>query len=101
MYEKLVRDNIPDIILANDETPVYRVLEDGPEYDLELARKAREELEEFLANPSAEEKADLDTVIAEIMRRNGVTNHDVGVAREQKLRTHGGFTKRIYLEGVE
>ena len=27
-YNKLVRDNIPDIIIANNETPVTRILTD-------------------------------------------------------------------------
>ncbi len=101
IFNKLVRDNIPEIIRSNGETPVFHVLEDGPEFDEVLKQKAREELEEFLAGPSAVEKADLDTVIAVIMQRSGISAHDVGVARAEKLHTHGGFEQRIFLEGVE
>lgn len=100
-YNKLVRDNIPEIIRSNGETPVYRVLEDGTEYEEALNQKAREELEEFLADRSAGEKADLDTVLEVIMRRAGVTPHQVGVEKQAKLESHGGFEQRIYLEGVE
>lgn len=28
VYKKLVRDNIPDICLANNQTPKYRVLDE-------------------------------------------------------------------------
>ena len=49
VYNKLVRDNIPDIIRQQGETPVIRTLEDG-EFLRCLEGKLREEVEEFLAD---------------------------------------------------
>ena len=47
MYNKLVRDNIPDIIKKNGATPIIRILDDE-EYFKELNRKLKEELNEYL-----------------------------------------------------
>lgn len=48
---KLVRDNIPAIIRQQGETPITRTL-DSQEYARCLEEKLREEVEEFLAEPS-------------------------------------------------
>ena len=51
VYNKLVRDSIPDIIQEKGETPVFRTLDDG-EFARCLEEKLREEVEEFLAEKS-------------------------------------------------
>ena len=47
IYNKLVRDNIPDIIKKDNCIPYTRVLSDE-EYKLELERKLYEEYKEVL-----------------------------------------------------
>ena len=42
IYNKLVRDNIPDIIEKNGEIPIIRILS-NEEYKLELEKKLCEE----------------------------------------------------------
>ena len=42
IYNKLVRDNIPNIIQLNGEMPVTRILEDDV-YRMELEKKLNEE----------------------------------------------------------
>ena len=54
MYNKLVRDNIPDIIKKNGATPIVRILDDE-EYFKELNRKLKEELNEYLDGNDIEE----------------------------------------------
>ena len=58
VYNKLVRDNIPDIIRQQGETPVIRTLEDG-EFLRCLEGKLREEVEEFLAEKNLNELGDI------------------------------------------
>ena len=42
IYNKLVRDNIPNIIKSNGENPIIRILNDE-EYKIELEKKLNEE----------------------------------------------------------
>ena len=63
VFNKLVRDNIPDIIEKNNEVAVTRILE-GKEYLKELYKKLHEECnevemaknkEEIIVNPTITE----------------------------------------------
>ena len=47
VYNKLVRDNIPNIIKSNGEIPIIRIL-DNDEYKKELENKLYEEYQEVL-----------------------------------------------------
>ena len=47
IYNKLVRDNIPDIIKAQGETPITKILDDNV-YKMELEKKLNEEYQEVL-----------------------------------------------------
>ena len=87
MYNKLVRDNIPDIIKKNGATPIVRILDDE-EYFKELNRKLKEELNEYL-------DGDNDVRIA-VRQKNGVMtakNLSVGVEEIIELSrvTYFGF----------
>ena len=55
IYNKLVRDNILDIIEANGEKPIYRIL-DAKEYWEYLLLKDIEELEEVRSASSTSER---------------------------------------------
>ena len=55
---KLVRDRIPEIIRADGKTPIIRIMDDE-EYVKELDRKLCEEVEEYRADRSIEEMADI------------------------------------------
>ena len=48
IYNKLVRDKIPEIIIAQGETPITRVLNET-DYKEELERKLFEECKEVVA----------------------------------------------------
>lgn len=53
---KLVRDKIPEIIIADGKKPIIRML-DNDEYLQELDKKLNEEISEYQADKSVEEMA--------------------------------------------
>ena len=55
IYDKLVRDNIADIIRANGEEPITRVLS-AEEYWKYLVKKDKEELKEVRTAKTLEER---------------------------------------------
>lgn len=57
-YNKLVRDKIPEICVANGDIPVIRYLEDDDAYLSALTDKLGEEAAEVKATPTLEELAD-------------------------------------------
>jgi predicted house-cleaning noncanonical NTP pyrophosphatase (MazG superfamily) len=100
VYNKLVRDKIPEIILADNCTPITRILSDE-EYLKELNIKLREELEEYQESSSIEELADMMEVMLGILDVKGVPFNDFEVIRKEKVSKRGTFKKKIYLESVE
>ena len=66
VYNKLVRDKIPDIIKAEGRTVKTRVLNDE-EYRVELNKKLQEEVKEYLDDNNVEELADIVEVIYGIL----------------------------------
>ena len=62
LYEKLVRDKIPEMIRAGGEMPHVRILEDQ-EYHVRLEAKLDEEVTEFHRDQNLEELADILEVV--------------------------------------
>lgn len=61
---KLVRDKIPEIIIADGKKPITRIL-DNDEYLQKLDKKLNEEIVEYQVDKSIEEMADvLDVLFA-------------------------------------
>ena len=101
VFNKLVRDDIPDIIKQNGETPVTRILNDD-EYKEELYKKLIEEANEVIeskdSNSTLEELADVLEVLKAIAKLNNSDLNDVIKIGDQKRIKRGGFEKRIFLE---
>lgn len=104
VYNKLVRDRIPEIITKQGLSLTSRVLE-SDEYLTELRTKLKEETNEFLeAKPGAEaveELADMLEVIHALAEANGVTVQELERIRVEKAEKRGGFKERIFLIEVE
>ena len=101
IYNKLVRDKIPENIdKMEGRKSNYKILEDK-EYIEELDKKLFEEAHEFVEEHSVEELADLMEVIYTIMKINNISIDDVENARKIKKDKKGGFNNKIYLIDVE
>ena len=101
VFNKLVRDNIPDIIEKNNEVAVTRILE-GKEYLKELYKKLHEECNEVEMAKNKEEitmeLADVYEVLLAVMLYNDIKLEEVEASALIKRNKRGGFSKRLYLE---
>lgn len=98
-YNKLVRDNIPEIIKKRGAKPITRVLDDK-EYIDQLFDKLIEEIDEFDEDRNAEELADIFEVLSALGSALGIKGDQLKKARLKKATTRGTFKKRIFLEKV-
>lgn len=100
IYNKLVRDNIRDIMIKNGAKPITRILNDK-EYLEELNKKLLEEVKEYLESGEIEELADVEEVILAILKTKGLTKDNLEEVRLIKSKKRGSFSKRIFLEKEE
>ncbi len=100
IYNKLVRDRIPEMIEAGGSSCVTEIL-DQAAYLQMLHRKLQEELDEYLQSGEAEELADLLEVMQATAAAKGVEWETVEAIREKKKAARGGFEKRICLKEVK
>jgi len=102
VYNKLVRDKIPEIIRKDNQVPVTRILPEE-EYQVELERKMLEEQKELMEARGAdriEELADLLELIRADAELNSSSLEEVTRVADKKKAKRGGFSQRIYLEKV-
>ncbi len=96
-YNKLVRDNIPEIIKAKGGVPVTHIADDA-EYWQKLKEKLQEEVDEFLKDESIGEIADILEVLDAMGDYKGFGKRAVEDAKEKKAKERGKFVKRIILD---
>lgn len=102
IYNKLVRDNIPEIIKSNGGKPKYRYLENDEEFKKALKVKLVEEIDEFL-NAKTEEEAieELADIWSIINYLDAWSDNRIGIEYHRKTANNGSFKDRIFLESVE
>ena len=96
MYNKLVRDRIPEIIRAKGGACKTRILSDK-EYKDALDKKLGEELAEYLDSHDPEELADLLEVIYACAALQSLSPADLERIRADKADKRGGFKDKILL----
>ena len=99
VYEKLVRDKIPQIIAASGNTCVTEVLPDDA-YLRKLDEKLTEELAEYQQSKSLEELADLLEVMQTVVLVRGYSWEELEQVRAEKYSRRGGFADKILLKEV-
>lgn len=105
IFNKLVRDKIPEIIKERRDTPKTRILNNN-EYRLELLKKLVEESKEALeAKDNKEdlikELGDLLEVIDSTIKAFDLNLEDILILKNKRRQERGGFNKQIFLESVE
>ena len=99
IYNKLVRDKIPEIINSDSRVAITRKLDDE-EYLKELNKKLQEEVKEYLEDNNVEELADIVEVIYGILNSKNVSIEEFEKIRKNKVDRRGAFNKKIFLEKV-
>ena len=99
MYNKLVRDLIPDIIEESGNECRTRILS-NEEYLKMLDLKLDEELSEYHQDQNIEELADLLELVQSAAVARGYTLEELEAVRAEKAKKHGGFEKKIFLIDV-
>lgn len=104
IYNKLVRDLIPEIITNSGKTYTSRILNDK-EYQTEINKKMHEELAEYESaensQDAVEELADLLELIHTAAATHDTTFDELEKIRVEKAEKRGGFDSRIFLIEVE
>ena len=104
-YNKLVRDNVPDMIRAKRVACESCQITDVQEFQQELFKKIKEEAtslamvrtrEEFLS-----EYADLMMVLNTVMQQLEITADEVKKAKEENYLRKGGYKHRQFLKWSE
>lgn len=99
LYNKLVRDRIPEIIEADGKTCVTETLPDTRYLEM-LDAKLSEELSEYQESKSLEELADLLEVMRTVVNARGWTWEQLEQIRQEKTAKRGGFEKKLLLKKV-
>ena len=102
VYNKLVRDKIPNIIEEKGETPVIKVLNEN-DYKKELEKKLYEEYKEVIeatGDDRLEELADMLEVIRALAKLENKDLNDIIEIALIKNEKRGAFEAKIFLEKV-
>ena len=104
IYNKLVRDKIPEIIAKSGKKAKVRIVQ-GEELKRALKNKLVEEANELLrANTKEaeiEELADVCEVLLAILYENGISTNKIAAAWVEKNSRKGRLEKGYFLESVE
>lgn len=98
LYNKLVRDRIPEIISGDGKRCRHHIADDE-EYREALLTKLLEECRELRANPCEEELADVYEVLEAISREYKLTSSSA--TQIAKRATKGSFNDKLILDWVE
>ncbi len=105
IHNKLVRDNILEIIIRDNHTPHSRILSEE-EYKPELLKKLVEEANEVVSahediHDLNKEIGDLLEVIGAVVQAYNLDWNAIMTLKELRRLERGGFKDRIFLESID
>lgn len=99
VYDKLVRDRIPEIIEASGKSCEIEVVSDDVALNY-LYKKLNEEVVELLEDKNLDEICDVMEVLFAIGEKYGYSESEVLDRRNNKKDTRGGFDDNLVLKSV-
>ena len=99
IYDKLVRDKIPEIIEKSGKQCEIEILSDEKYLEM-IDKKLDEELAEYHKDKNIEELADLLEVIYAATKARGYSIEELEKVRAEKAEKRGSFDKKILLKKV-
>lgn len=99
VYNKLVRDLIPEVIRADGKECEIEIADKEQREEL-LEAKLMEEVNEYLEDKNLEELADVMEVLFGLANNLGYSEEDLLNKRKEKLEKRGGFKDGIVLKKV-
>ena len=104
IYNKLIRDKIPEIIRSKGSIPKVSVLTEK-KYRKALKEKMGEEAKELLEaktkNDVLNELADIQELIKAVAKNHKIAIKAVENKRKKKVKERGSFEKKIFLRYVD
>lgn len=100
IYDKLVRDKIPDIITKASKDPKIEILYDDDEFHEALAQKIIEEGNEYLETKELQELADILEILEALLKIHKISMGDIKKIQNEKKEKRGVFNQRIKLLSV-
>jgi predicted house-cleaning noncanonical NTP pyrophosphatase (MazG superfamily) len=96
IYNKAIRDKIPEIIKLSGKNCDVKKLNDS-EFLVELEKKLIEELTEYQESKDVEELADMLEVIYRISELRGITSNELENIKNEKAKKRGKFNDNLFL----
>ncbi len=97
-YNKLIRDNIPDIAESKGKKLVVRRIQTDQEYWAKLKVKFQEEINEFGESQNMDTLVDILEVLDAIIEFKKFDVKELRALKENKRIEFGKFSKRLILE---
>lgn len=99
IYDKLVRDKIPEIIEKSGKQCEIEILSEKKYLEM-IDKKLDEELAEYHKDKKLEELADLLEVVYAATKARGHSIEELEKVRAEKAEKRGNFDKKILLKKV-
>ena len=96
VYNKAIRDKIPEIIKESGKNCNVKKLKDS-EFLVQLEKKLVEELAEYQESKNVEESADMLEVIYRISELKGITSDELEGVKNEKTKKRGKFDDNLFL----
>jgi predicted house-cleaning noncanonical NTP pyrophosphatase (MazG superfamily) len=96
VYNKAIRDKIPEIIKKDGYSCNVKTLSDE-EFLVEIEKKLSEEVAEYQNDKNPDELADILEVIYRIAQLKGISKEELEKIRVKKLEERGGFEENLFL----